>query len=112
MGVDRIAELLRREPDKLVERWEQAVQDPALREVAHELVAAIAAWIEGATDHAERAFAALCDAPALQALGYAGGLEALTRELAMLRAVIAREAGGDAHELAPLHAAIHRAIGA
>ncbi len=102
MGADRVAELLRGDKDRLVELWEIEVrrdlavalqaQRPVLREHVYELLDGLAAWIEGATDHAKRAFAVLVEVPALQALGYGVGLETLVRELGQLRLVILRDA--------------------
>jgi signal transduction histidine kinase len=111
MGASRVAELLRAESDRLVALWEIEVrrdlpatlkaQRPVLREHAYELLNGLAAWIEGATDHATRAFGVIVEIPALQALGYGVGLETLVRELGQLRIVILREilARPDAAEL-------------
>jgi signal transduction histidine kinase len=96
MGVDRVAELLRSEKQRLARTWEADVQReegraPVLREHVYELIAGLAAWIEGASEAARRAFTVIVEAPALQALGYGVGLETLVRELGQLRIVILRE---------------------
>jgi signal transduction histidine kinase len=118
MGADPVAELLRRHRVRLVDSWERDVRRgvpcelapdrPVLRAHAYELIRGLASWLEGATDHADDAFNVIVDSPELHALGYAAGLEALTSELAALRATIARKLAGV--ELTALHAAIDRAI--
>jgi signal transduction histidine kinase len=120
MGADHVAELLRRDRVRLVESWEREVRRgvpcelapdrPVLRTHAYELIGGLASWLEGATDHADDAFTTIVDSPELHALGYAAGLEALTGELAALRATIARALSAQVADLAPLHAAIDRAM--
>jgi len=103
MGAKRVAELLRGDQQRLVQLWEQelAPAKPVLREHVFELLAGLAAWIEGETENATKAFACLVEIPALQALGYGVGLETLVRELGKLRLVILRDvfARPDAGEL-------------
>ena len=101
MGAKRVAELLRGENQRLAKLWEDEVRRelpaqlaaarPVLREHVYELLAGLAAWIEGATEHANKAFAVIVEIPALQALGYGVGLETLVRELGQLRLVILRD---------------------
>jgi signal transduction histidine kinase len=111
MGANRVAQLLRAERERIVELWVDEVrrdlpaalqaQRPVLREHAYELLAGLAAWVEGATEKATRAFGVLVENPALQALGYGMGLETLIRELGQLRIVILRDifSRADAGEL-------------
>jgi signal transduction histidine kinase len=102
MGVDRVAELLRDDGDRLVALWEHEVgHEPVLHEHVGKLLTGLAEWIEGATEQATRAFGVLVEIPALQALGYGVGLETLVRELGQLRLVILRDvfARPDAGEL-------------
>jgi len=103
MGAKRVAELLRGEQERLVKAWELELQpaEPFLREHVHELLAGLAAWIDGATERARKTFSVIVDIPALQALGYGVGLETLVRELGKLRLVILRDvfARSDAAEL-------------
>ncbi len=120
MGADPVAELLRRDRVRLVESWEREVRRdqpravqparPVLRPHAYELIAGLAAWLDGQTEHADDAFAGMVDSPELHALGYAAGLEVMTQELATLRATLARELAREGLDPAPLHAAIDRAI--
>jgi len=112
MGVDQVAELLRRDTALLVESWERDVRPDhlVLRPDAYALIAGLADWLEGETEHADIAFAAMVDSPELHALGYAAGLEVITQELAALRAAAARELAKSGVDLMPLHAAIDRAI--
>jgi signal transduction histidine kinase len=101
MGSDCIADFLRNEQARIVERWEEEVrrdlpslQDmsrPVLLDHLHEFLDGLAAWVEGSKDEAEIAFHALVEGHALQRLGYGVGLETLTREYSKLRIVLMRE---------------------
>ncbi|MGE5187071.1 MAG: sensor histidine kinase [Acidobacteriota bacterium] len=125
MGVDRVAELLRREQAAIVAAWEievrrelpvtQQPDRPVLREHAYPLLSGIAAWIEGAPHRADHELAPLPETPALQALGYAAGLKTMIRELGQLRGVILRAVAAlpepaDLESRIRLHEAIDRAI--
>ena len=123
--MDAVAESLRRNKERIVERWEREVRAelpalarlarPALLDHAYELLMGLAAWIEGDTAEAQRGFEALVQGHALQRLGYAVGLETLMREYSKLRFVILSELLNEA--LAPesmllLHEGFDRAISA
>jgi len=99
--MDPIAESLRRNKERIVERWEREARAelpalarltrPALLDHAYELLLGLAAWIEGDTAEAQRGFEALVQGHALQRLGYGVGLETVMREYSKLRFVILRE---------------------
>ncbi|HSN29339.1 MAG TPA: HAMP domain-containing sensor histidine kinase [Kofleriaceae bacterium] len=99
--MDPVAEFLRREKERIIERWAREVRNelpalaslpgPALIDHAFELLLGLAAWIDGDTEQAQRGFEALIQGHALQRLGYAVGLETLMREYAKLRFVILSE---------------------
>ncbi len=121
--MDPVAELLRRDKERIVQQWEREVRAelpalaqltrPALVDHAPELLTGLAAWIEGDTAEAQRGFEALIQGHALQRLGYAVGLETLMREYAKLRFVIVRELLGvkaPAQSLLLLHEGLDRAI--
>ena len=101
MSTDRVAEFLRTEQAKIARVWEDEVRAdlPALRAMTRpvlfdhlfEFLEGLAAWIEGDTDLAERAFECLVEGPALQRLGYGVGIETLTREYSKLRIVLMRQ---------------------
>jgi signal transduction histidine kinase len=99
--MDAVAEFLRTEQQRVIEKWEEEVRRelPALSQMTrpvlidhmYELLEALAAWVEGKADEAQRGFEALINGHALQRLGYAVGLETLMREYAKLRFVVLRE---------------------
>ncbi len=99
--MDPVAEFLRRENERIIERWAREARNelpalaclpgPALIDHAFELLLGLAAWIDGDTEQAQRGFEALIQGHALQRLGYAVGLETLMREYAKLRFVILSE---------------------
>lgn len=93
MGAKRVAELLRGDQERLAKLWELEVggERAVLREHVPELLEGLAAWVEGATERANKAFSVIVEIPALQALGYGVGLETLVRELGKLRLVILRD---------------------
>lgn len=101
MSTDGVAELLRNEQARIAGLWEDEVRRelPALRGLTRpvlldhlfEFLDGLAAWIEGKTEEAERAFHNLVEGHALQRLGYGVGLETLTREYSKLRIVLMRE---------------------
>jgi len=98
--MDPIAEFLRREKERLADLWEQEVRRelpalqhlprPVLLDHLFELLASLAAWIEGRPDDADVGFQALIEGHALQRLGYGVGLETLMREYGKLRYVVLR----------------------
>ena len=123
--MDPVAEFLRREGIRIIEKWEREVRAelpalaqltrPALIDHAEELLIGLAAWIEGDTTQAQRGFEALIQGHALQRLGYAVGLETVMREYAKLRFVILRELlaiTAPQQSLLLLHEGLDRAIGA
>lgn len=121
--MDPVAELLRRDKEKIVEQWEHEVRAelPALAQLARpalldhtaELLEGLAAWIEGDTAGAQRGFEALIQGHALQRLGYAVGLETLMREYAKLRFVVVRsllDVEAPRQSMLLLHEGMDRAI--
>ncbi|MBV8756278.1 MAG: HAMP domain-containing histidine kinase [Deltaproteobacteria bacterium] len=123
--MDPVAAFLRREKERIVERWEREVRSelpalaplarPALIDHAYELLLGLAAWIEGDTEEAQRGFEALVQGHALQRLGYAVGLETVMREYAKLRFVILSELGAievARDSMVLLHEGFDRAISA
>ena len=123
--MDPVAEALRRNKDRIVERWEREARAelPALARLsrtalldhAFELLLGLAAWIEGDTAQAQRGFEALVQGHALQRLGYAVGLETLMREYGKLRFVILSELLTEAlppESMLLLHEGFDRAISA
>jgi signal transduction histidine kinase len=123
--MDAVADFLRSEADRLVEQWEDEVRrelpalqhftSPALTDHMPELLEALAAWIEGRSDDADRGFQALVDGHALQRLGYAVGLETLMREYAKFRIVLMRalmSVPARRESLLLLHEGLDRGIGA
>ncbi len=100
-GVELISERIRSRKQAISDTWAVAVRDriPALRRLdAHalcdhlpEFLEALALWVEGKKEAARPGFEALADGHAVQRLGYGIGLEALTREYALLRNVLIRD---------------------
>jgi len=127
MDADCIADFLRREHERIAQRWEdevradlpalRAMSRPVLRDHIHEFLDGLADWIEGKTESAEHAFDVLVSGHALQRLGYGVGLETLTREYSKLRMVLMRMtldmcATPDAREsIVRMHEGMDRAIG-
>lgn len=123
--MDPVAAFLRAQKERIVELWEREIRSelpalaqltrPALLDHTQELLAGLAAWIEGDTAEANRGFEALVQGHALQRLGYAVGLETLMREYAKLRFVILRElleVPAPRESLLLLHEGMDRAISA
>src|SRR5687768_9387039 len=100
MATGSVSAFIRSHEDRLASLWEEEVRRdlPALRIMSrpvlldhlHEFLDGLAAWIDGDTTTAEKAFSALAEGHALQRLGYGVGLETLTREYSKLRVVLAR----------------------
>ena len=113
MGADTAADFLRLHRERLAWMWEVEAQ-PVLRDYGDTLISALAEWLDGDAERAEADFARAADVTALQRLGYAGGLAALTRELAALRLVVARELSRAAFDerdgTSEVHASLDRAI--
>ena len=93
-----IAEYLRTHKQSIWDDWERAVV-PDLKELAQleravlidhlpEVLDALAAWVEGTSNEAERLFSALADGHALQRLGFGIELSVLNVEYGRLRHVI------------------------
>src|SRR5262245_52612419 len=121
--MDAVAQFIRSQRTRLARLWEQEVRRelptprPVLLDDVPAFLAALADWIEGKTERAERGFVHLLESEALQQLGYGVGLETLTREYSRLRTVLARELltefPGDAHleSIVRLQQGVDRAIG-
>lgn len=123
--MDPVAAVLRADTKRIVELWEREVRAelPALADMTRpvlvdhlqELLDGLAAWIEGDTAGANRAFEALIQGHALQRLGYGVGLETLMREYAKLRFVLLRElldVAAPRQSMVLLHEGMDRAISA
>lgn len=126
MSSGRVSEFLRSKQKEICELWEDEVRRelPALRPLARpvlldhlpEVLDGLADWIDGKTEHAERAFSRLAAGHALQRLGYGVGLETLTREYSKVRVVLLRmlmavEPTPEAREeMVRLHEGMDRAI--
>lgn len=122
--MDRVADFIRANQTRIADAWEDEVRGelPALRSMSRpvlvdhlrEFLEGLAAWVEGDTDEAERAFKSLVDGHALQRLGYGVGLETLTREYSKLRLVLLREVargnGFDPDSLLRMHEGMDRAM--
>jgi len=98
--VDPVADFIRREAVRVVERWEGSARQ--LPELAHmtrpvlfdhmfELLDGLAAWIEGQEVAARRGFDALIDGHALQRLGHGVSLSTLIGEYKALRSILLTE---------------------
>jgi signal transduction histidine kinase len=121
-----VSDFLRTQQTRIAERWEEEVRAdlPALAKLTRpvlydhlpEFLDALASWIDGDTELAEKGFARLAEGHALQRLGYGVGLETLTREYSKLRAVLMRKLMAvppteDAREdMVSLHEGMDRAI--
>ncbi len=100
MSSGRVSDFLRSKQTEICELWEDEVRRevPALRRLTRpvlldhlpEVLDGLADWIDGRTEHAERAFRRLAEGHALQRLGYGLGLETLTREYSKVRVVLLR----------------------
>lgn len=98
---DTIGAFIRANKDRLVALWKDdvlrtvpalhALTEAALLDHVFELLDGLAAWADGQTEEASRAFEALVEGHALQRLGYGVGLELLAREYSRLRMVLLGE---------------------
>ena len=96
-----VAQYLRTNTQEISDEWERAVVEDlrvlvnlergALIDHLPEVVHGLAAWVEGATEEAERQFGILADGHALQRLGFGIELATLTVEYAWLRRVVLRQ---------------------
>jgi len=95
-----IAQHLRGHTQEICDEWERTVvaelaalvelERGALIDHLPEVIEGLAAWVDGATDEADRFFEALADGHALQRLGFGIELATLTVEYAWLRRVVLR----------------------
>jgi signal transduction histidine kinase len=126
MSESAIAAYIRTQKQAISDDWERAVRSD-LEELAHmdkgalldhlpEVLDGLASWIEGSTDEADVAFAALADGHALQRLGFGIELAVVNIEYARLRQVLLRHlldvpSSSDVREhLIRLDAGLDRAI--
>lgn len=124
--VESLAEYLRCNKAEISADWERAVtgdlkvlaqlERGALIDHLPEVLNGLAAWIEGKSEEADVAFAALADGHALQRLGFGIELAVVNIEYGWLRSVIMRHAVGMAwspehrRELIALNEGLDRAI--
>ncbi len=120
-----VADYLRTHTQQITSEWSSAVVED-LRQLAPlergtlidhlpEVLNGLAAWVEGRTEEAESAFAALADGHALQRLGFGIDLAALVVEYGWIRRIVLRGmvAGvpdADRAELVSFNEGLDRAI--
>jgi signal transduction histidine kinase len=96
----KISDFIRTHGQEIAKDWEAQVTQrldsakklsrPALIDHIPEFLKGLAAWIDGDTERALRAFDALAEGHALQRLGHGIDLETLTLEYSILRTVVLR----------------------